>query len=76
MKKTITRILAFVAALVCGGAWAATPLATWTDFSSVTGNSQVEINSAEGETYKLTVPSENTVADDGSAYGGLDLLRQ
>ena len=23
MKKTITRILAFVAALVCGGAWAA-----------------------------------------------------
>ena len=26
MKKTITRILAFVAALVCGGAWAATPL--------------------------------------------------
>lgn len=66
----IKTILALLAVLVCGGAWAATPLATWTDFSSVTGNSQVEINSAEGETYKLTVPSENTVSDDGALVIG------
>lgn len=56
MKKVIKMMLALLAALVCGGAWAATPIAVWDgDFK----------NTKKGD-YTLSA-NGNTVATDGSS---------
>ena len=64
MKKTITRILAFVAALVCGGAWAA----TWTgnlaaDAVTVSTQAQLSFESLLAAIYLDSGHSKKTVAD-------------
>lgn len=65
------------ASLLAQCVWAE-QVATWRDFSPVKdATSQVVLNSMEGATYKLTIPTGNTVADDGAlvigSTGGLTI---
>ena len=57
MKKTITRILAFVAALVCGGAWAV-------DYQLTNATLPQNQSNYDNRTLTLTLPAPAAVAND------------
>ena len=59
MKKTITRILAFVAALVCGGAWAA--VGDTITISNINKGTSRNVSNFEGDTYTICVPPSLTL---------------
>lgn len=65
----IKSILAFAALMLCGGAWAATPVVVWDgDFGTTS-------KEAGGDTYTLTM-NDNTVAEDGSSITIADTNRK
>lgn len=69
MKRILQLSVAFLAALVAQSVCAATPVATWTDFSSLNGTAGGTITSAEGN-HTLTVRAGCSVAEDGALVIG------
>ena len=79
MKKTITRILAFVAALVCGGAWAADRLDTvWNgDFVTLdsSGGKVTHLSKIiDGVTYTLELNGNRVVWDETTQSSYLEIV--